>query len=183
MGFRLQLLIPLVVLASACSSTPARIPALGAEPAPLPDVKVVTLSGEGTTVPKVAGGRVALVSLWATWCDACAKEIDSLNRLDAKSAGEGDVVVIGLAVGESPETVASFAQRRRLRYVQLVDESFSFADALGGERRLPATLVLDRQGRVVFRGDALDSNSLEALRKALAAPLLPREGASANQAP
>jgi hypothetical protein len=51
--------------------------------------------------------------------------------------------------------------------VQLVDESFVFADALGGQRRLPATLVVDRRGRVIFRGDALDSKSLDAFRKAL----------------
>ena len=40
------------------------------------------------------------------------------------------------------------------------------ADALG-QRRVPATLVVDRSGRVVYRGEALDEGSLAAFRKAL----------------
>jgi hypothetical protein len=54
-----------------------------------------------------------------------------------------------------------------VRYTQLVDEEFRFADSIG-ERRVPATLVLDRAGRIVYRGDALDARSLAALRDALA---------------
>jgi thiol-disulfide isomerase/thioredoxin len=172
MGLRLPLLkgrsflaSVLAALVGSCASSPPAAPSSSA-PTQLPDVEVATLSGGRTSVGHVADGRVALVSLWATWCDACAKEMDSLNRLDAKASAER-AVVIGVDIGEDREKVASFAQRRRLRYVQLVDESFVFADALGGQRRLPATLVLDRRGRVIFRGDALDSKSLDAFRKAL----------------
>ena len=108
------------------------------------------------------------VSLWATWCDACEKEMDALNRLDARTGA--DAVVIGVAVGEEREKVADFTRRRGLRYVQLVDQDFAFADALG-QRRVPATLVVDRQGRIVFRGEALDAASLDALRRAVAGTL------------
>jgi thiol-disulfide isomerase/thioredoxin len=172
MGFRLPLLTGqcfrgavLAALLGSCASSPPNAPS-SAAPTRLPEVDVATLSGDRTSVGHVTEGRVALVSLWATWCDACVKEMDSLNRLDAKASAEG-AVVIGVAIGEDREKVASFAQRRGLRYMQLVDESFVFADALGGQRRLPATLVVDRRGRVIFRGDALDSKSLEALRNAL----------------
>ena len=156
---------------AACSST-------GVAPPPadetamivrLPAVGVATLTGEPAQVAQLAGGRVALLSLWATWCDACDKEMEALNRLHAKTLEGGDAVVIGVAVGEDREKVAAFAHRRGLRYAQLVDEHFAFADALG-QRRLPATLVVDRQGRIVYRGDALDAGSLEALRKAIATP-------------
>ncbi len=128
---------------------------------------VVTLSGQSTEVASVARGRVALVSLWATWCDGCEREIDALNRLDASTGSASDAVVIGVAVGEQREKVAEFVQRRGLRYTQLVDEEFRFADSVG-ERRVPATLVLDRAGRIVYRGDALDARGLAALREALA---------------
>jgi peroxiredoxin len=107
------------------------------------------------------------VSLWATWCDGCEHELDALNRLDASTASGSDAVVIGVAVGEPRETVAAFVRRHGMRYTQLVDEEFRFADSVG-ERRVPATLVLDREGRIVFRGDALDARGLEALRDAVA---------------
>jgi thiol-disulfide isomerase/thioredoxin len=169
MGFRFSLLTGLGLSAAlGCSSASPPL-SQAALPAPLPATTVMTLAGEPTSVAHVAEGRVALVSLWATWCEACVKEMDSLNRLDAKATAEGSAVVIGIDIGEEREKVAAFAQRRGLRYVQLVDEGFAFADALG-QRRLPATLVIDRRGEVVFRGEALDARGLDAMRRALAQP-------------
>jgi peroxiredoxin len=182
MGHRLSLLerffvawnaTVLLVITSGCSGSAveARGPGDLAEVAlePLPEVAVTTLAGEPAQVGHVAEGRAALVSLWATWCEACDKEMDALNRLhDGTHAGR-DAVVIGVAVGEDAKRVAAFAQRRGLRYPQLVDAGFAFADAIG-QRRLPATLVVDRQGRIVYRGDALDAHALEALRRAIAKP-------------
>jgi len=143
-------------------ATSARAPE---NPATVPGVTLTTLAGDRVEVARVAAGRVALVSLWATWCEACEREMDALNRLDAKSGSSA--VVIGVAVGEERAKVAAFAQRRGLRYVQLVDPDFAFADALG-QRRIPATLVVDREGRIVYRGDALDAASLDALKRAVA---------------
>jgi thiol-disulfide isomerase/thioredoxin len=132
----------------------------------LPRATLTTLRGDPAELAQVAQGRVALVSFWATWCEACLKEMDALNRLAERTAGRSDALVVGVAVGESPANVEAFVRRRGLGYVQLVDEEFRLADALG-QRRVPATLVLDRTGRVVHRGDALDSDSLEAFRKTL----------------
>lgn len=58
-------------------------------------------------------------------------------------------------------------QRRALPWAQLVDERFQLADQLG-QTRVPATLVLDRDGRVVYRGGAFDEAALAAFRRALA---------------
>jgi peroxiredoxin len=173
MGHRLPILIVLA-LSVGCGGPSVPLatapvpPASTASPVPVPAVALATLAGDHTELTRLAGGRVALVSLWATWCESCAKEMDALNRLDAKTAAGKDAVVIGVDVGEEPATVAEFARKRGLRYAQLVDEDFAFADALG-QRRVPTTLVVDRQGRIVFRGDALDGRGLEALRAAIAA--------------
>jgi peroxiredoxin len=161
-------------LASACaagaSAANAPAGARAGTAVTLPPEPVVTLAGEPTEVARVARGRVALVSLWATWCDGCQREIEALNRLDGSTQdGTGerrDAVVIGVAVGEPRAEVAAFVNRHGLRYTQLVDEDFRFADALG-ERHVPATLVLDRSGRIVYRGDAFDSAGLAAMRDAL----------------
>ena len=167
MGHRLPILIALVLAAGACGTTETpRAPS--SAPAAVPTVALSTLAGDHTELARLANGRVALVSLWATWCESCAREMDALNRLDAKTAAGSDAVVIGVDVGEEPEKVAEFARQRGLRYAQLVDEDFAFADALG-QRRVPSTLVVDRHGQIVFRGDALDGRSLEALRQAIAA--------------
>ena len=164
MGPRLSVLGPLVLLASACA---ARAPAVAA---PLGSETVVTMDGRRQPLASVLQGRVALVSFWATWCDACVREIGALNRLSALSATRSDALVIGVAVGESRTSVDSFVHDRGVRYPQVLDEDFRLADALG-QRDVPATLVVDRGGRIVYRGDALDGAGLEAFRAALGEPV------------
>ena len=126
----------------------------------------MTLGGDAAELEDVTRGRVALVSLWATWCEACSKEFDALNRLSAAAGAHDDAMVIAVAVGEPRAKVGAFVQSHRLQYTQLVDEDFRLADALG-QRDVPATLVLDRAGRIVYRGEALDRQALGAFRRAL----------------
>jgi peroxiredoxin len=109
---------------------------------------------------------VALVSFWAPWCAACDREVDALNRLFDRTASRGDALVVGVAVGESRETVDAFVRRRGLRYTQVLDQDFRLADALG-QRDVPATLVVDRSGRIVYRGEALDGAGLAAFTETL----------------
>jgi peroxiredoxin len=133
----------------------------GRAPAGLPGVQLQTLDGQTTGLAAALGGRVALVALWATWCKGCTGELDALARLSDRATALG-AAVIGVAVGESREAVAEFVARRRLRYPQLVDETFQLAGAIGQDR-IPATLVLDRQGRIIYMGGALDGKALAAL--------------------
>jgi peroxiredoxin len=166
-----SLALALVLTLSGCGAadpaTPAPTTATAAQtPVALPTQPLTTLAGDKTDLGRVTEGRVALVSLWATWCDACTKEIDSLNRLAAKTEGRKDALVVGVAVGESPATVGAFTKRHAMSYLQLVDEEFLLADALG-QRHVPAMLVIDRGGKIVYRGDALDAAGLAAFRGAL----------------
>jgi thiol-disulfide isomerase/thioredoxin len=150
-----------IVLGGACARRP---PAMAANI--LDNETVVTLDGQRTPIAGVLQGRVAMVSLWATWCDSCAREVAALNRLAALSASRRDALVIGIAVGESRASVDTFVRDQGVRYPQVVDEDFRLADALG-QHDLPATLVVDRAGRIVYRGDALDSAGLAVFRETL----------------
>jgi cytochrome c biogenesis protein CcmG/thiol:disulfide interchange protein DsbE len=166
MRHRLSFLIVLAAtLDLGCASSAAPAGAVEAS-ASLPSVPVVTLEGAPTDLRSVLRGRVAIVSLWATWCDVCVGEIEALKRLQAQASSRGDAVVVGVAVGERRGTVAAFARMRGLAYPQVVDEDFRLADALG-EQRVPTTLVINRGGRIVFRGGALDHAGLAAFRTAL----------------
>jgi peroxiredoxin len=137
--------------------------------AALPAVELTALDGARQRIEQVLDGRVGVISLWATWCDACARELDALERLDERAA-TNHARVVAISVGERREQVAAFVKWRGLHVAQLVDEEFHFADALG-QRRVPTTLVVDRSGRIRFVGGALDESALAALRTALAEPV------------
>lgn len=133
----------------------------------LPEVALQDLDGRPARLSEVLGGRPALVSLWATWCEACADEFAALARLHAGAAGRG-AAVVGLAVGEPVATVAGFVRAQGFGWPQLCDPDFRFADALG-EKRVPTTLVVGGSGRVTYVGGKLDGAALAALRAALSA--------------
>jgi thiol-disulfide isomerase/thioredoxin len=120
--------------------------------------------GEPTTLKAVSAGRPMLVNLWATWCDSCKKDLPALGRLVAKAQARGAVVAM-VAVGEPRATVSSFSAREQIAGELLVDEEFTFADALG-TREIPTTLVFDREGRLVYQGGRLDRGALNALAQA-----------------
>jgi peroxiredoxin len=181
MRHRLPLLIRFVLAAApaglmgCAASTPPPDPPRASSPSPpsengagalLPSTPLVTIDGVPADLHEMLRGRAAVISLWATWCDACTAEMSALKRLDAQAGTRGDAVVLGIAVGEPHATVAAFAHERGLDYARLVDEDFRLADALG-QRRVPATLVVDRSGHVVYRGGALDAAGLAAFRAAL----------------
>lgn len=133
--------------------------------ASLPPLDLVTLDGQPARLQQAVAGKVALVALWATWCDGCASEFEALERLNDRAVPRG-AVVVAVAVGQSRDVVARFVADRRLRYPQLVDEQFRVPQAIRDDH-LPTTLVIDRTGRVVYQGGKFDENALAALRAAL----------------
>jgi thiol-disulfide isomerase/thioredoxin len=173
MRARLSILIGLALPALACaapvhegvrSKGGADAPG-AADPAAAARVAVVDSDGRGATLSAVLGGRPSLVSFWAPWCEPCVRELPVLEKLSRAVAPCGGAVV-GVAVGEKPASIATYTRARALTYPQLTDEPFDLADALG-QRRIPATVVFDRAGRVVFTGEALDARATAALARAL----------------
>ncbi len=167
--------LSLALLVAACApATPLPGSSSPATAGALPPIELRTLDGRPARLDEVVRGRPALVSLWATWCDACAREFDALARLHEATRNAG-AAVVAVAVGEPHAAVAAFVQRRALPYAQLVDEHFVLADALG-QSRVPATVVLDRGGHIVYRGGAFDEAALAAFRRALAGGVTPATG-------
>ena len=153
----------LLVGCATAHNPPATPPSTVSALAP---IELSTLDGRPARLDEVTRGRPALVTLWATWCEACARELPALVRLHEATRASG-AAIVAIAVGEPHAQVAAFVQHRALPYAQLVDERFQLADALG-QNRVPATVVLDRQGRIVYRGGVFDEAALAAFRRALA---------------
>src|SRR5262245_61569888 len=109
---RLPFFLTILVGALGCAggraaNAPAPSPAAAALGAPLPLIELRTLDGQPARLDERLRGRPALVSLWATWCDACVGELDALRRLHAEAQPRG-VTVLAVAVGEPRTTVSQF---------------------------------------------------------------------------
>jgi thiol-disulfide isomerase/thioredoxin len=97
-------------------------------------------------------GRVLVLNFWASWCAPCREEIPDFVALRAQYAAKG-VEFVGIAV-DNQANVAQFMQRQAISYPILIGEGAAnnLARQLGNPSgALPYTLVLDRDGNIVFK--------------------------------
>jgi len=113
-------------------------------------------------------GKVAVVELWTTWCVPCRRTIPELERL-ARERSEDGLVVVGVNVGEERGRALKLLRSLGASYPQYLDPDYRFTDALGA-RGIPTIVVLDRAGRLVDFGAALDPERLRRI-EALLSPL------------
>ena len=96
-------------------------------------------------------GKVVLVNLWATWCGPCRKEMPALARLQSKLGGaDFEVVAISIDRKGAPASAAFLAEAGATAlklYIDPSTKSLGAVQAIG----LPATLLIDREGREIGR--------------------------------
>lgn len=135
----------------ASGDAPPRFTVL-AEPRRLPTIVFVDGAGQSIGLEHFRG-KVVLLNIWATWCPPCRKEMPSLDRLQAR-LGSKDFEVVALSIdkGEkSVEAVKSFYSSLRLGHLQIYNDPEGAAGFDLGVVGVPATLLLDREGREIGR--------------------------------
>jgi thiol-disulfide isomerase/thioredoxin len=108
--------------------------------------------GEGKPLTLAAWkGRVVLVNLWATWCAPCRKEMPVLAALQAK-LGSKDFEVVAISVDrKGVEASSAFLKETGADGLKLyVEPSAAILNSLQA-LGLPATVLVDRQGREIGR--------------------------------
>ncbi len=112
-------------------------------------------------------GVPVLVNLWATWCAPCVKELPTLDRLAQAHAVDGELGVVAISQDHGPHpSVVAFLKHHGIRDLGAYqDPDMSLAGALGPDAVLPTSILIDANGREVWRyvGD-LDWTSAEAAR-------------------
>jgi thiol-disulfide isomerase/thioredoxin len=135
----------------------------------LPEIRFLDGSGAQRSL-KEWHGKVVLLNLWATWCAPCRKEMPALERLQA-ALGSDQFEVVALSVDRAGlDGAKKFLDQINVRSLKLYADP---AARIGSQLKiagLPATLLLDREGREIGRltGPA-EWDSAEAKRLILAA--------------
>jgi len=92
-------------------------------------------------------GRVVVLNFWAAWCAPCREEIP---HLQAWAAGQRGVQVVLVNIGDKPQVMREWLQRTGVSLMSLRDpESRALAGL--GLRQLPATLIIDAEGRIRWK--------------------------------
>lgn len=149
----LATLIALLFPAAAWSQNP---------PKTMPELTLPSLNGDPVELNSFRG-KTVLINFWATWCTPCLKEIPLFIGLHDRFQDKG-FEVVGIDIWDDSDQARRFAAEKGMQYPILVGDDHA-AEAFGGIQGLPATFLVDTQGRIVKTYFAVDENTFRALEK------------------
>lgn len=98
-------------------------------------------------------GRPAVLNFWASWCDACVKEMPAFDRV-YKEVGS-KVAIIGFDAlgvqGETESDARRFAKERGATYGLAFDPGGLFYSHFSFRTQLPTTVFISAEGVVMHR--------------------------------
>lgn len=104
-------------------------------------------------------GKVVLVDFWATWCGPCVAELPNVLAAFEKYHAQG-FEIVGVSLDQDRAKLDAFLAEKKMTWPQFFDGKGwenKLAQAYG-IRSIPATFLLDREGKIVakgLRGEAL----------------------------
>lgn len=144
-------------------------PHLGTTP-PEPDIAEWLNGGPHTL--EALRGRVIVIDFWATWCIPCKKGVARLKQLNKELKG-GGLVILGVTSYDEYQSAASlraWIKEHAVSYVVAVDREKATAKSYQTPQP-PYTLVIGKDGKVVWEGSPVDLDRLEAaVRRACGPP-------------
>lgn len=111
-----------------------------------PTFKLKNLAGEEVAVE--AKGKPYIINFWATWCPPCQAEIPDLAAFYADHKDTVDFYAVNLQEDAPP--VQKFMEERKAALPVLLDTQGAAAN-LYGVRAIPTTIVVDAEGKVIYR--------------------------------
>lgn len=132
----------------------AAMPVYAATPGEVPVGSVLreaTLRGLNGPDRKLSDfrGRPLIINVWASWCPPCIAEMGSLERLAWSDAGQ-QFLVIGISTDDYPEAAKGFLRKSQATLNHFIDQRLVLENMLGADR-LPLTVLVDAQGRVLHK--------------------------------
>ena len=114
-------------------------------------------------------GKVVVVNFWGSWCSPCRAEADDLEKTFQATKAKG-VSFIGINTRDDRDSAIQF-ERNRVTYPSIYDFDGKVALQFDlPQTSTPATLILDRQGRIaVALRQATTASQLQPLVEKVAA--------------
>lgn len=110
--------------------------------------------------------QVVFLNVWATWCGPCRREMPAIQRLHDSVSGDG--VALVLVSEEGATAVREYMEEEKYTFPVYV--SAGAVPKPFDTGTIPATYVINRQGRVVFEhigAAAWDSDTCQSFLRAL----------------
>lgn len=118
----------------------------------LPKIDMTTLDGKTFSSHDIStDDNVKIVSLWATWCVPCLKELDAISEIYPDWQDETNVELYAISIDDSRgvKRVKPLINGKGWDYTILLDTNNDFKRAIGAAT-VPLTLLV-KNNKIVYR--------------------------------
>jgi thiol-disulfide isomerase/thioredoxin len=107
------------------------------------------------------GGKVVVISFWASWCPPCLKELPILDGIQ-RSAGKRQIQVIAINT-ETPDVYRQVAKRLTDFDLTITHDTGKKASDAYGVNGIPHMVIIGRDGRIIRVNRGYNEAGLDAI--------------------
>jgi len=126
----------------------------------MPDIELTTLDGKETTINEATSDdNIYIVSLWATWCVPCIKELDAISEVYDDWQDETNVQLVAVSIDDSRtvKRVKPLINGKSWDYKILLDTNNDLKRALGAAT-VPLTLLV-KNNKILYKHSGYNPGS------------------------
>jgi thiol-disulfide isomerase/thioredoxin len=129
----------------------------------LPELTLKNLEGKDVNLAEISKGKTVVVSLWATWCVPCLRELDTIAEeyTDLQDEMGFELIAISLDDARSTRRVKPAVMGKGWEYEVLLDPNNDLKRYLGVST-IPFTLIV-KDGEIKFRHSSFAPGAEDAL--------------------
>lgn len=156
-----KLLLCLTLLLALASTARAQLPNVTLRSLEGKEVRTDTLSNDG---------KPFIIDFFATWCKPCNRELKAIHEVYPEWQEETGVKLIAVSIDEAQNInkVKPMVDSYGWEYDVLLDPNSDLRRALGIQT-IPYTLIVDGQGKIVYRhngyADGAEEELIEKVRE------------------
>jgi thiol-disulfide isomerase/thioredoxin len=120
---------------------------------------VLRKAPDGAAYPVSAQkGKVLVINFWATWCGPCHALEPIFEKMAARFAATPGLLFLSANCDEDESLVGPYLSNRHSRTTEVFADRL---DELFAVDSFPTVLILDAAGKVVFRANGFDPDTIE----------------------
>ena len=129
----------------------------------IPSVDIETINGKEINTHDISEEKLVVISLWATWCVPCLKELDAINDVYTDWQDETGIELYAISVDDARtvKRVRPLVSGKGWDYNVLLDTNNDFK-RLVGAASVPLTLLV-KDNKILYRHSGYSPGAEEEL--------------------
>ena len=129
------------------------------------NLTLTTIEGDTLSIESLRG-KVVYINFFATWCAPCIKELTLIKNGKLKKLKNKDLYFITLGRGHTTEQLTKFKKTKDFNFNIGCDTDKSLFLRFS-EKGIPLNIVIDRDGKIVYKKTGFSSTSFKKLNKTI----------------